>query len=197
MERYKNKENYITRDPNPDVWRNHPNALILKRYKNEIKGNVLDFGCNHGSCTFLILENKNVKSVIGLDLNYNAIKIAYQTKKELYKDSKIEFIVANIINYTTKKLYDTIVSFHTLEHIYPEDIDSVINKLYNILNKNGYLLISIPYEMAYNDPKQHVAFYNENSLSDIMNRNGFETINCYMDTECGDSGILTGLFIKK
>ena len=57
IDRYKLKENYITRDPNPNSWRNHPNGNILNIYSDTINGNVLDFGCNHGGCTFLICEN--------------------------------------------------------------------------------------------------------------------------------------------
>ena len=56
MDRYTSKENYVTRDPNPDEWRTHPNNNILKFYEDKLLGNVLDFVCNHGSCSFLILD---------------------------------------------------------------------------------------------------------------------------------------------
>jgi len=194
MDKYKIKENYVTRDPNPEVWEEHANSVILKRYKDKITGSVLDFGCNHGSCSFLILDNPNVSNVLGLDLNEDAISIAYQTKKEKYKNSPIEFELSNILNFDYGQKFDTIITFHTLEHIYPEDVDLVLTKLKNLLSPKGYLIISIPYEMAYNDPKQHVAYYNENSLSNVFMKNGFEKIECYMDTNCGAGGILTGLF---
>ena len=168
-DRYKIKENYVTRDPYPESWRNHPNGNILSIYSDIIKGDVLDFGCNHGACTFLLCENKKIKSIIGLDLNPNAIQVANKTK-ENYVDCNINFICENILDVNITQNFDTIVSFHTLEHIYPEDVNFVLSKLYNSLSKDGYLIISIPYENAFDDGTQHVAFYNEKSLKNYSNK---------------------------
>ena len=196
IDRYKIKENYVTRDPNPDSWRTHPNGNILTIYSGIINGEVLDFGCNHGSCSFLICENNNVTSVIGLDLNENAIEIAEQTKKKI-NETKINFICDNILDVTFDKSFDTIVSFHTLEHIYPEDVNIVLETLYNSLTDDGYFIISIPYEHAFDDGTQHVAFYNENTLSELFEKNNFETVECLYDNRHSEGGILTGVFKKK
>jgi 2-polyprenyl-3-methyl-5-hydroxy-6-metoxy-1,4-benzoquinol methylase len=195
IDRYKIKENYITRDPNPNSWRNHPNGNILKIYSDIISGDVLDFGCNHGSCTFLICENNNVSSVIGLDLNEGAIKVANQTKQEL-GESKISFILGNILDVVFDKKFDSIISFHTLEHIYPEDVDIVLEKLYNSLTDNGNFIISIPYEHAFDDGTQHVAFYNELTLSELFEKHNFKTVECLHDNRHSEGGILTGIFKK-
>ena len=86
MERYTKKENYVTSNPLPKDWEFHFNNNVLKKYKNEIEGVVLDFGCNHGSTTFFLCNNENVEYTYGLDLNLEAIKIGYTTKDEHYKD---------------------------------------------------------------------------------------------------------------
>jgi 2-polyprenyl-3-methyl-5-hydroxy-6-metoxy-1,4-benzoquinol methylase len=195
IDKYKIKENYITRDPNPNSWRNHPNGSLLNIYSEIIRGKVLDFGCNHGSCSFLICENNNVTNVIGLDLNEEAINVANETKKEI-NESKINFISENILDVTFNEQFDTIISFHTLEHIYPEDVDEVLDKLYNSLTIGGYFIISIPYEHAFDDGTQHVAFYNENTLSDLFKKHNFKTIECLNDNRHGEGGILTGIFKK-
>jgi 2-polyprenyl-3-methyl-5-hydroxy-6-metoxy-1,4-benzoquinol methylase len=195
IDKYKIKENYITRDPNPNSWRNHPNGNILNIYSDIIRGNVLDFGCNHGSCSFLICENNNVTNVIGLDLNEEAINIANETKKEI-NETKINFISKNILDVTFNEQFDTIISFHTLEHIYPEDVDEVLGKLYNSLTIGGYFIISIPYEHAFDDGTQHVAFYNENTLSDLFEKHNFKTIECLNDNRHSEGGKLTGIFKK-
>jgi release factor glutamine methyltransferase len=195
MDRYKIKENYITRDSDPKEWEEHANGNILKIYSNLIKGNVLDFGCNHGSCTFLICDNANVKSITGLDLNQDAINIANQTK-EKYGNCDINFICSNILDVNFTQTYDTIVSFHTLEHIYPEDVNQVLTILYNSLSDNGYFIISIPYDHAYDDGFQHVAYYDEKSLSELFELNNFETIECIYDGRHRDGNLLTGVFKK-
>lgn len=195
MDKYKHKENYITRDPNPIQWKNHPNNGVLNIYSEFIKGSVLDFGCNHGACTFLISENKNVKSVIGLDLNNEAINIANKTKKEI-SDIKTNFICDNIIDVDFNDVFDTIISFHTIEHIYPDDIDFVLKKLRNSLKEDGFFITSIPYEHSFDDGTQHVAFYNEITLSKLFEKNGFTTIECLYDNRHNEGGILTGVFKK-
>ena len=196
MDKYTLKENYVTRDPNPDEWRTHPNNNILKFYEDKLVGNVLDFGCNHGSCSFLILDNPNVSSVLGLDLNPDAIEIAYETKLNSYSNSKIEFVVKNILEFEYDGKFDSIVSFHTLEHIYPDDVDAVLQKLKSYLIDGGYFVISIPYKEAYDNGEQHVAYYDEISLKSLFEKNNYETIECYYDNRCGGGGILTGLFKK-
>jgi len=196
IDKYKIKENYITRNPSPEDWRNHPNGQILNLYSNIIKGKVFDFGCNHGAETFLICENENVTKVTGLDLNCDAIDIANKTKEQFY-DCNINFICSNIIDFEINEKYDTIISFHTIEHIYPEDIDSIIKKLLESLNNEGYCIISIPYEHAYDNGVQHVAYYNENSLKEVFEKNGFKTIECIKDDRHSEGNLLTGIFIKK
>jgi predicted SAM-dependent methyltransferase len=88
------------------------------------------------------------------------------------------------------------VSFHTLEHIYPEDAPSVIKEIYRILKPGGFLLISIPYEHNYPDPC-HVAFYNEQSLSELMSSCDFVIMEVYKDDHFTQKNLLTGLFYKK
>jgi 2-polyprenyl-3-methyl-5-hydroxy-6-metoxy-1,4-benzoquinol methylase len=195
-DKYYIKENYVTRNPEPEKWISHPNGNILNIYSEIIRGNVLDFGCNHGACSYLICSNKNVKSITGLDLNQEAIKVAENTKTN-YPNCDIKFICENILNTTLTQSFDTIVSFHTLEHIYPEDVNSVLSKLYDSLTYDGYFIISIPYDHAFDDGTQHVAFYNEASLSKLFEENKFTTIECLNDNRHSESGILTGIFKKE
>jgi 2-polyprenyl-3-methyl-5-hydroxy-6-metoxy-1,4-benzoquinol methylase len=174
MDRYLEKENYVTRDSDPEAWRNHANGLLITLYKDLIKGDVIDFGCNHGACSFLLCENDNVKKVYGLDLNQEAINVANETKLKL-PNHNIEFICDNVLNFNNDMKFDTVISFHTIEHIYPEDIDVILQKFHNMLPQGGYFITSIPYEKAYDNGVQHVAYYNESSLSELFEKNGFYT----------------------
>jgi 2-polyprenyl-3-methyl-5-hydroxy-6-metoxy-1,4-benzoquinol methylase len=196
MDRYLEKENYVIRDSNPNEWREHANGILINLYEDLIIGDVIDFGCNHGACTFLLCENSNVNNVYGLDLNQEAINVANETKLK-FPEYNIEFICDNILNFNNQMMFDTIISFHTIEHIYPEDIDLILQKFYKILKNNGYFITSIPYEKSYDNGIHHVAFYNENSLSELFENNGFETIECLNDNRVGIGGILTGVFRKK
>lgn len=196
MDKYLEKENYVTRDPDPNSWRDHANGLIIKYYENLIKGDVIDFGCNHGACTFLLCDNLNVTKIIGLDLNKEAIDVANNTKLS-YSGCNIEFICENVLEFDYKNSFDTIVSFHTIEHIYPDDIDIILQKFYSLLKDDGYFITSIPYERAFDNGIQHVAYYNEISLKNLFEKNGYITIECVGNDGRFDSATLTGIFKKK
>ena len=194
MKDYSNKENYITSSPHPDLWDNHENVYYLKKYSEYITGNVLDFGCNHGVVTIHVFKDTICDSVTGLDINQNAIDLANKLKIEICPEYPISYVCGNIVDIDFKTKFDSIVSFHTLEHIYPEDTEYVLIKLYNALKNNGYFLITIPFEKNFDD-ETHVSYYNVDSLISVFEKCGFKTIDCKFDDQ--RSNILTGLFKKE
>lgn len=198
MDQYITKENYITVLPEPDAWRNHSNYFIMNFYSKFIKGNVADLGMNHGACTMLLLDFVDqIESIHGYDMNYEALKVAFKTATELQPKININLIAANLLELPTENnKFDFIMSFHTLEHIYPEDSNRFAQETYRVLKPGGYFLISIPYDHAYPDPA-HVAFYNVDSLCKLFEDNGFETIECMKDNRWQDQKkLLTALFTK-
>ncbi len=142
MINYENKENYITRHPNPLAWKQHANFQIMKNASEYIKGDCADLGCNHGACTWLLLEFPNVNSITGFDINEKAIQVASSLTDEIKPFKTVEFIQSNLMKINTPdNKYDFIMSFHTLEHIYPNDIDIVISEFNRILKKECFCLI--------------------------------------------------------
>jgi len=193
--KYKEKEQYITRDPIPDKWRDHPNGQIMRHYSDIAKGHVLDFGCNHGACTFLLSEIGSIDSVIGYDINENSISLAIETKEKL-KIDKVKFLSGNFLNENFDNYFDTIYTFHTLEHIYPEDLDYILQKFYVSLKSGGHIIVCVPYEKCYNDPA-HVNYFNSQNLADIFTKNNFKTLECIEDNRWSESGLVTGIFLKQ
>ncbi len=194
---YDNKENYITRDPEPDKWRNHPNYQIMSFYKNYMKGSVVDLGANHGACTVLLLDFlPNITSIHGFDINYQALQVAYKTAIELNPVIPITFMAVNLLNIPIEdNKFDFAMSFHTLEHIYPFDSDKFVKEIYRILKPGSYFLISIPYNKAYPDPC-HVAYYTVDTLCELFEKQGFQVIECMRDNRWNEKELLTGLFFK-
>jgi SAM-dependent methyltransferase len=199
---YLEKENYITIHPDPATWRTHANYKVMQSFASYIKGKCGDLGCNHGSCTLLLLDFP-VESVHGYDINIKALEIAYDNALKYqvgisgHESTKISFICANLMSIPIEANYfDFLMSFHTLEHIYPEDTDAVVSEISRILKVGGHILISIPYDHAYPDP-HHVNFYMENNLSELFERHGFETVACFKDDRFEQKDLLTGLFVKK
>lgn len=194
---YSTKENYITVLPHPNAWRNHANGHIIRTYSKYIKGNVADFGCNHGACTLLLLDYaSNLSSIHGFDLNEQALQVGVATAKSMNPSIPVNFVVGNLLNIPCADTqFDFAMTFHTLEHIYPQDADKFVSEMFRVLKEDSHLLISIPYERAYPDPA-HVAFYNVQSLNELFNRNGFETIECIKDDRWTQGGLLTAVYYK-
>lgn len=65
--------------------------------------------------------------------------------------SELNVIKANILDYNIKKKYDTIILIEVLEHIHFGEWEKLIIKLKNALIKDGYLIISTPYNQLIND----------------------------------------------
>jgi SAM-dependent methyltransferase len=194
---YSEKENYITVHKDPNMWRYHANYHIMQAAREYIKGDVCDLGCNHGACTLLLLDFPEVKSIQGIDINMKALEVAYDTAIQIKTDIKINLYCANLTNVPlAEESQDFAMSFHTLEHIYPEDAPKVVSEIYRILRSGGHFLISIPYDHAYPD-EHHVAFYTEKSLKILFESNGFKTIDCFKDDRFNQKDLLTGIFQKR
>jgi SAM-dependent methyltransferase len=189
------KESYVAVEPSPfGFWEGHANRHILDAYRGYIRGRVLDIGCNHGASTFWLQENPEVDHITGIDLNEEALVLA----RSLFASVPVpsSFLRADITQQALEGgSADTIVSFHTLEHIYATDAPAFMKSAFDALASNGYLVISIPYDRAYMDPC-HVCFYTEKSLSRLMERAGFTTIECFKDDRFAEKDLLTGLFQK-
>ncbi len=105
--------------------------------------NVLDVGCYNGFGCSIMAEK--AESVTGIDISRKFIN---QAQKNLEKNNQknIEYKQLDISkqDLESDKKYDLITCFDTLAHI--KDEGPVIDKLYNMLSDDGYLLVSLPNE---------------------------------------------------
>lgn len=192
------KENYVTRDARIDVWETHINAKILEQYSHLLEKNVVDFGCNHAACTIIAARNENIESICGVDINAEAItqgnNLLSQCSELQKNKDKVFFVIQNLVNLDrlNDNEFDSGFSFHTLEHIYQDDLDKVLLEWKRVLKDKSHLIISIPYENAYPDPC-HVSFFNEESLSQLFHTHNFMTKECYRDQRDGFD-CLTAIF---
>jgi SAM-dependent methyltransferase len=148
-----------------------------------------------------------VEEVIGFDINKEALECGNTIIRNRFPknvESKIKFKHSNLNKIESENNYfDSILDIHTLEHIFPEDLNQVVAEKNRILKCGGYVVLSIPYEKAFYGEgcknQQHVSFFNEDTLKELFESNGFETIECYRDNRNGDELIdlcLTALFKK-
>lgn len=201
MKKYTKKENYTYNFS--DEWnRKHNKYKIIKQYKKYLTGKVGELGSNSGYQCFLAAEFNNVKSVIGVDLNKEAVKFGNTKIRNKFPkkvSNKVKLMAGNLQKLPIEDSYfDAIISFHTLEHIYPKDLKSVLEEKYRVLKDGGYFIVSLPYKKAYPCDK-HVNFFDEDSLDSVLTNAGFKKIELYIDDRAGKNEIklcLTGVYKK-
>ncbi len=192
------KENYLVYSNDMNHWRNHPNYFIINDSLSYLKGHCADVGCNIGILSVHLSEIDAVTQITGFDINDKAIEEAQKASKEHLFNERADFHCLNLVTDDTtsfNNMFDSMISFHTLEHIYTDDADMFIAKQYDMLKAGAYCLIVLPYEHAYPDAC-HVAFYNEVSLKSLYEKRGFITEKCFKDDRWRETDLLHGVFQK-
>ena len=195
---YKELNNYVRNFP--DKWnRTQAKNQLLVDYENIIGKKVADLGCNSGYACFMLAES-NVEEVVGFDIQPQAIAFADTVNRKKFPQSvsrKVWFVQADLKNVTGYDNYfDTIYSFHTLEHIYDDDLDSVLAEAYKTLKPGGNFIVSLPYKKNW-DCAEHVNYFNSLDSLDIrLIKANFIKVELYLDPRTNGKAI-TGIYEKK
>lgn len=105
--------------------------------------NVLDVGCNAGYFMFKLL-GKNPNWIMGIDVHRPFIDIARRINEECFQSNRLDFHVGDFFQYkfSLDKMFDLIYCFSTFHYFY-EQQQLFIDKCYELLNKDGILLVEI------------------------------------------------------
>lgn len=135
----------------------------LEKVKNELRPfngqSILDLGCGDGRfCYELKKENVKIK---GIDYSKQALNFAEAFNPE------INFKLADVGDLSEKEKFDAIVMIEVLEHIKPEEVKKVLQKIKARINKNGKLIITVPSKKM-PQPKKHYQHFTEESIQDLL-----------------------------
>jgi 2-polyprenyl-6-hydroxyphenyl methylase/3-demethylubiquinone-9 3-methyltransferase len=164
---------------------------LIKSIENTLKNfntsniELLDIGCGNGVLNSKI--SKFFKHTTGIDLSGTGIELAQKMKNErlTFKNMSIEDMIES------KKKFKFITSFEVIEHQYlPDDF---LNKINKILEDDGILLLSTPYNgyiknliislLGKNDwhynplwRHGHIKFFSVKTLRNILEKCNFKII---------------------
>jgi len=143
--------------------------VIKKLIKNQENVRVLDYGCGWG--TFLLSLPRQGVQAYGFDIAKNAL----QTLKKVMRmrGRRLYDIGLDEQGEMSPQGFDVILCSHVLEHV--ESEQTLLKTLKAALRPGGYLLINVPINEVWDDPK-HVRRYDAQILADRMLNIGMNVI---------------------
>ncbi|MDD3212434.1 MAG: class I SAM-dependent methyltransferase [Eubacteriales bacterium] len=98
---------------------------------------VVDLGCGTGRFTFW-LEEKNPRTIIGVDLSDDMLRLAKAKAKAL--GSNAAFYKDDIARYHAEETFDLVFSSTTSHYI--RDLDALFTNIYSLLKPGGTCILS-------------------------------------------------------
>lgn len=159
------------------------------QYLTPLKGKVLDYGCGIGDLSYFLLSASIACE--GLDSSIDSVKSANERFQGNPLWGGAQFSNGRQIPYEDNTL-DFIFFVETIEHLIPESIPGILKELHRVLkSQTGKLFISTPNSenlmlsqiycpscSTVFHRYQHISSFNRESLSRLMDENGFKTICC-------------------
>lgn len=155
---------------------------IREKSKDNAILNYLDYGFGHGS---LLLKIPRKANLYGCDISEEAVRNFPRVAKMLGKEVKT-FTVAEAPKITSSTKFDIISLSHVLEHV-PNDVE-LLSSLVETLNPKGLILINLPINEVWDDPK-HVRRYDKAAVLKLAENCGLTV------TEVLETGRLSGFFL--
>ena len=171
----KGAKEYSTIWNKPHDWLIEERDTFIEYFKE--KKSFLEIGCGPGHDSYF--WSQNGLETFGIDISKNMIKIA----KDNYPN--VRFQTVNFFEFDFKETYDVIWCSYSLLHVPVDFFDSVLNKINNLLNEEGYLFLSMgisnetlceesPIEGLFDSNKKPVSVYivrwNMDELKSILNK---------------------------
>ncbi|MBI1936239.1 class I SAM-dependent methyltransferase [Candidatus Woesearchaeota archaeon] len=147
-------------------------STIKKISQNNKINNICEIGCGVGNLSKKLGENGF--KVDAFDLDRNAIQLA----KQYNQTKNVNFFSKDVLKLETRKKYDLVMAIEVIEHI-QDDIGAIRNAG-RILNKNGFLLITVPinekYRTNFDNRSGHVRRYYVEDLTGKLRQQGFNIV---------------------
>ena len=207
--KYDKELNWMVPNPlNVSRWERHSTYKIIQDHSQHLSGRVADFGCNNGIACCMLSNLDSVTEVVGFDISTKAIAEGNDviSKHPKCTPSKIELRYSNLLEIDSEdESFDSAITLHTLEHIYPEDLDYVMSEIARVLKAGSSFVFSVPCKLAFSDSPTHVSFFSIEddgehiSLTKLLEAHGFDVIEIYEDSTLDDTNQLciTGMGVKQ
>lgn len=138
---------------------------LLKKHASKInklgEWYLLDAGCGFGQYDRYILDSFSRVKIDSVDVKTQYLKDNRHYFEEEVRRGKIVFKGADLLSFSSDKLYDFIICIDVLEHI--EEDEKVIKNLSNTLREGGLFLMHSPSHYSEEDAHEDDTFVDEHA----------------------------------
>lgn len=134
----------------------------ISKFRSEITGDVLDFGCGQKPYEYLF---DNVSNYVGVDIEESGHDHA-NSKIDVFWDGKtLPF---------NNESFDYVVAFEVLEHVF--EVEHAISEIHRVLKPGGGFLISTPFMYREHEGPFDSARYTSWGMSHLLVKSKFKVV---------------------
>jgi len=122
---------------------------------------LIDVGCGDGRVLRELSEKYPEADLVGVDYSERAIKLANVLNPDL------DLRAANIRTADFDARFDVAAAVEVLEHIPPDELDSFVASISDVLVEDGSFIATVPHSNTSVNPK-HYQHFSEMELRDIL-----------------------------
>ncbi len=165
--------------------------LHLDRYKyaglHLSPGHIADIACGVGYGSYLLATEfeEKIEGIVAVDIDQGSIELA----KTTYNHAKINFVVANALAFQSEKLFNTIVSLETIEHL--ENPSAFIEHFSKQLLSKGRFIASVPVTPSMDANPFHLNDFTEKTFKTIFQKAGYKELHSYVQRQPYNVGSIT------
>lgn len=182
IERFKTTQHFYQKN-NLDFHKKYGDYLELnvKKFLNKMNNNILVVGCGSGKEVGYL--HQNGKNAIGIDISFEAIKLATLRHPELWDC----FLIDDLYNieFIEDSTYSGIVFNASLVHLLDrDDLFSILSYAKKIVKNNGFIFLRVldkdgvieEYDNSLFGNKRWFVYYDIKYISDICSRLNFNIV---------------------
>ena len=115
----------------------------------KINGNYLDIGCGSGTQIFSIAPHFKKFSFTGIDISEPNIYACNEALSNMFDCLRFDFIHDDFSKHEFNKKFSLAFSYSVFQLI-NTSLDDLLRQVWELLEPNGYLVLSMPYHCKYN-----------------------------------------------
>ena len=163
--------------------------MFLSAKKIPKQTNHLDYGCGNGDLLNLLIKDSKCQ-YYGLEYSEESAK-GVESRMSNFDNWNGCSVLKSFPSDLEAEKFNLITFIETIEHLKDKMLDQTLSEIHRLLKKNGYVVITCPYDENLEDNHvfcpfcnsefhrmQHMRTFDKTTLPALMETYGFKTVYC-------------------